>query len=151
RVKMDEIRINGADVAVEQPAPKDLFSTPRKMASELLLFDPRASVFQRVLVAGQVVHMRDPECFIMDGSSGVRFMAKHPLELQIGDLVEAVGFPELNLAAPVLREAMARKTGHAALPNPKALGPDDLVRPDLDATLVRLKGVLVNERNTAGE
>jgi signal transduction histidine kinase len=151
RVNMDEIRINGADVAVEQPAPKDLFSTPRKMASELLLFDPRASVFQRVLVAGQVVHIRDPECFIMDGSSGVRFMAKHPLGLQIGDLVEAVGFPELSLAAPVLREAVARKTGHAALPKPKPLGPDELVKPDLDATLVQLKGVLVNERNTATE
>ena len=151
RVNMDEIRINGADVAVEQPAPKDLFSTPKKMASELLLFDPRASLFQRVLVAGQVVHIRDPECFIMDGSSGVRFVAKHPVDLQIGDLVEAVGFPELDLAAPVLREAVARKTGHGALPKPKPLGPDEPVRPDLDSTRVQLKGVLVNQRNTASE
>jgi signal transduction histidine kinase len=151
RVKMGEIRINGADIAVDQPAPADLFSTPRKTGSELLLFDPQASVFQRVKVSGQIIYIRESECFMMDGTNGVRFIAKHPTGLQVGDFVDAVGFPELSVASPVLREAVVRKTGHATLPKARPLDPDDLIRADLDSTRVQVKAVLVNQRNTPTE
>ncbi len=151
RVKVDEIRINGADVTVDQPAPSDFFAIPRKTASELLLFDPQAGAFQRVKVSGQIIHAQDSEFFMMDGSNGVRFIVNHPAGLRIGDLVEAVGFPELSRASPVLREAVVRITGHAALPEPTVIGPDDLIRSDLDSTRVRVKALLVDQRTTPTE
>jgi signal transduction histidine kinase len=151
RVKVDEIRIYGASLTVDQPAPADLFATPRKTASELLLFDPQAGAFQRVKVSGQIIHARDSEFFMMDGSNGVRFIANHPTGLQVGDLVEAVGFPELSGASPILREAVVRKTGHAALPQARVIGADDLIRADLDSTQVRVKALLVDQRNTPTE
>jgi signal transduction histidine kinase len=43
---------------------------------------------------------------------------------------------------------VARKTGHAALPGARSIGPDDLNRADLDSTRVRVKAVLVNQRST---
>jgi signal transduction histidine kinase len=146
-VKMDEIRIYGAHITVDQPAPADLFSTPRKTAAALLMFDPQASMFQRVKVSGQIVHVRDAESFLMDGSTGVRFTTKYPTNLDVGDLVEVVGFPEFSFASPVLREAVVRVTGHAALPEAKLLEQDDLVRASLDSTMVRVKAVLVNQRS----
>jgi signal transduction histidine kinase len=88
---------------------------------------------------------------MLDGANGVRFVAKHPMDLQVGDLVDAVGFPELSVASPVLREAVVRKTGHATLPEARLLGPDDLIRADLDSTRVRVKAVIVNQRNTPTE
>jgi signal transduction histidine kinase len=148
QVRIGEIRINGADLTVDQPAPADLFSTPRKTVAELFLFDPQASAFQRVKVSGQIIHLREPDCFIMDGNNGVRFIAKHPAGLEVGDFVEVVGFPELSSAPPVLREAVVRKTGHAALPKARSLASDDLIRTGLDSTQVRVKAVLVNQRNT---
>jgi signal transduction histidine kinase len=148
RVIAGEIRIYGADIMVDQPAPADLFSTPGKTATELLQFDPQASVFQRVKVSGQIIHIRDSECFMMDGNNGVRFVAKHPTDLSVGDFVEVVGFPEFSVASPILREAVARKTGHATLPTARTLNPDDLIRADLDSTRVWVKAVLVNQRNT---
>ncbi len=148
QVTVGEIRVYGADITVDQPAPEDLFSTPRKTASELLLFDPQASAFQRVKVAGQILHVSDPEYFVMDGNTGIRFVLKHPANLQVGDLVEAVGFPELSRASPVLREAVVRKTGNAPLPEPRLLTPKDLTRSDLDSTLVRIRAVLVDQRDT---
>jgi hypothetical protein len=48
QVKVGEIRIYDADVIVDQPTPDDLFSSPSKTPVELLLFDPQASVFERV-------------------------------------------------------------------------------------------------------
>ncbi|HEX3719048.1 MAG TPA: ATP-binding protein [Verrucomicrobiae bacterium] len=146
RVKVDEIRINGGAVTVEQPAPADLFAIPRKKASELLLFDPQAGVFQRVKVSGEIIYAGASEFFMMDGSNGVRFIAKHPADLRAGDLVDVVGFPELSSASPVLREAVVRKTGHADLPKARILDADDLVRPEMDSTRVRIKALLVNQR-----
>jgi signal transduction histidine kinase len=63
-------------------------------------------------------------------------------------MVEVVGFPELSGAAPVLRAAVARKTGHAGLPAPTKLAPDDLIVFGLDSTLVRVEGMLAGIRDT---
>ncbi|HEV7927544.1 MAG TPA: ATP-binding protein [Verrucomicrobiae bacterium] len=148
RVKVGEIRIYGASLAVEQAAPADLFAIPRKPASDLFLFDPQARDFQRVKVSGLIVNVKESEFFMMDGSNGVRFIAKHPASLQVGDMVDVVGFPEWSSASPVLREAVVRKTGQAPLPQPRELNADDLTRADLDATRVRVQALLVNQRST---
>jgi signal transduction histidine kinase len=86
----------------------------------------------------------------MDGNNGIRFVMKHPSNLEVGDTVEAVGFPELSRASPVLREAVVRKLGHAALPKAKLLTPEDLTRADLDSMLVVIRAVLVDQRDTPG-
>jgi hypothetical protein len=78
QVKMGEVRVYAADVEIEQPAPADLFSTPRKTASELLLFDPQAGVFQRVKVAGQIVHGQDTEFLLMDGRAACGSSPNNP-------------------------------------------------------------------------
>ncbi len=146
-VKVGEIKLYDANVLVEQPPPADLFSCPRKSAAALLLFDPQASVFQRVKVGGQIVHVRDGEYFMLDDGNGLRFTAKQALELQPGDLVDVAGFPELSGgAAPVLREAVVRKSGHGPLPQPRTVAPDDLFKPEQDSRLVRVEAVLLNTR-----
>ena len=150
-VRLGEVRIYGADISVDQPPPPDLFDLPSKTASELFLFDPRANGFQRVKVTGQVIHVRGTECFMSDGKNGLRFITKKPAELQAGDQVEVVGFPELRGAVPLLREAVARQTGHAPLPPAKLLASDNLIQSDYDATRVKLTGVLAGIRRTPAE
>lgn len=152
QVRMGDVRIYAADILVDQPAPQDLFSSPRKTAGELLLFDPQAGVFQRVKVAGQIVYRRDSEYFLMDGERGLRFITKQPLALEPGDTVDVVGFPDLlGTAAPVLREAVVRRTGHAALPVTRILTAENLIQTDHDATRVRVEGLLVNARQTKSD
>jgi len=152
QVQMGNVRIYAADILVEQPAPQDLFSSPRKTASELLLFDPQAGVFQRVKVSGQIVHVREAEYFLMDGARGLRFTTKQPVALETGDTVEVVGFPDLlGSAAPVLREAVVRKTGNAPLPDAKTIAAENLIQTDHDATRVKVAGLLVNVRQTKSD
>jgi len=149
-VKSGEIRIYGADLSVDEPAPVDLFEPPKKSVAELLQFNPQAGVFQRVKVSGQILYARAPEYLMTDGQSGLRFITKKPVELAAGDLVEVVGFPELSGASPVLHEAVARRTGRAPLPAPVFL-PADLMRAEHDATRVRVEGRLADRREAPGE
>jgi hypothetical protein len=152
QVGMGPLRVYDAVVAVDRPAPADLFSIPVKAASDLLLFDPQGGVFQRVKVAGQIVHVRGAEYFMMDGTNGLRFFMNRPDKLEPGDRVEVVGFPRLSGgAAPVLREAIARKTGREPLPTPCRPPPDDLVRADYDSRWVRVDGLLLSLRKTRSD
>lgn len=150
QVRAGAVRIYGADILVDQPAPEDLFSTPAKTAAELRLFDPQAGLFQRVKVAGQVTHVSGHELFMADRGTGLRCVLKNPLSgVAAGDVVEVVGFPELSgAAAPVLREAVARRTGQAPLPAPTALTAADFINAQHDATRVRIEGLLVDRRKT---
>lgn len=146
RLTVGELNISSASISVEEAAPQDLFSTPAKNAAELLLYDPGAGALQRVKVAGQLLGTRLDQSFMTDGTNGLRFQLRAPTTLQPGDDVEVVGFPELGGPSPLLREAVARKTGHAALPQPRPLLPEKWLDAGHDATLVRVDGLLVSQR-----
>ena len=149
QVKVGEIRVYGAEISVDQPAPKDLFSLPLKTVAELLEFSPQAGVFQRVKVSGQIIHAQAPEYYLMDGRNGLQFVLKKPVPgLEAGDQVEVVGFPGLSGASPLLHEAVARKTGHTALPEARKLEPNSLIRGEYDSTRVKVDGLLVSVRET---
>lgn len=143
QVRVGEIRVFSASITVSEPAPADVFAIGLKRASELLLFDPRASALRPVKVAGQIVQEREGEYYMMDGANGFRFILKEPAQFQISDLVEVVGFPSLTGPSPVLQEAVARKTGTAGLPAAKPLSAEGLFRAENDATRVSVQGVLV--------
>lgn len=151
QVKVGEIRIYGATVSVDAPAPGDLFALPLQTIAQLQLFNPQADVVRRVKVAGQILHTRGAEHYLSDGSNGLRFIARKTPALRAGDHVEVVGFPEWSGVTPLLREAVVRKTGHAALPPPRELPPEQLIQGRYDATRVRVRGVLVNVRATGAE
>ncbi|MDW8308108.1 MAG: histidine kinase [Verrucomicrobiales bacterium] len=151
QVRVGEIRIYGAAVSVESPAPGDLFALPAQSVAQLQLFNPQADVVRRVKVCGQILHIRGTEHYLSDGANGLRFIAKKSPALRPGDQVEVVGFPEWSGVSPLLREAVVRQTGHAPLPSPRDLPPDRLLQGSYDALRVRVRGVLANVRETAGE
>src|SRR6185369_10625487 len=113
----------------------------------------QAGAFQRVSISGQIVHGRAGIYYMMDGTNGVRFQPRDNVNVrfQPGDLVEVAGLVELGGISPLLREAVARKTGWAALPNPRTLAASDLLNENYDSTVVRLEGMLVESRKTRTE
>ncbi len=149
QLELGHVRMYVDSIEVDRPAPADEFSAPPKRAAELTLFDPQASSFQRVKVSGQILHMIGSDYFMMDGTNGVRFTLRRPVKLHTGDLVDVVGYPELGGVAAHLRSAVARRTGHASLPEPRNLSPDDLPNVIYDSTRVRIEGWLVSSRVTS--
>ena len=129
---------------VEEPAPPDPFSLPLSKASDLLSFNAQASALQRVKVAGQVIHVRNGEYFMLDGQTGLRVWGNQLDSLRVGDRVETVGFLRPGGPSPVLQEARTRVLGRATLPDPVPLAETNLLARGHDATLVRLDGTLIN-------
>lgn len=142
QVELGRMRLSNFSVNVDEPPPADPFATPLKHVPELLLFDPRAGAISRVKLAGQVLHERSGEYFLMEGTNGLRFIPPTAVKLNPGDLVEVVGFPEMGGPSPVLREAVVRQTGKASLPAARPLAEGALLSRQYDATLVRVESRL---------
>ena len=137
-----QMRLCQAAITVEEPAPADPFGSRLKHAADLLAFDVQAGALERVKIAGQIVHAGNGQFYLMDGSDGVRVIPKAMGGVQTGDLVEAVGFPDLGGPSPTLREAVLRPISNARLPDPVFLPPGAPLNRKYDATLVRLQARL---------
>jgi signal transduction histidine kinase/CheY-like chemotaxis protein len=152
QIKFGHIFLYDASMSVDEPPPSNPFATPLKRASDMLRFDTQAGALQRVRVAGVVLHERDGEFFVFDDPNGFRFTPREKkLNLNIGDMVELVGFPEIGRPSPLLRAAIVRKIGTTNLPPAKTLTSETLVSSENDASLVQIEGYLVGSRISGGE
>jgi signal transduction histidine kinase len=152
RVVLDRpiLRIWAAAISVDAQAPTDLFRADKVRASKLMQFNPGFNTFQWVKVSGQIVHRSPDLYYLMDGETGLRFGLAQEQRFDPGDEVEVVGLVELGAASPLLRQAVARKTGHAMLPEPRPLSLNAL-DDHYDSTLVWVEGTLVDVKNYGAE
>lgn len=149
-VQFGSLRLRNASVNVDVPTPTDPFNAPAKTARELLLFDAQATPFHPVKVHAQVLYADGQNLFAMDDGLGLRLLTPEAAELNPGDLVEAIGYPEISGPSPLLRQALVRKTGSAPLPEPRLLQEKDWPTNGLDSTLVRIQARLVAMHSERG-
>lgn len=128
----------------------DAVLTLDKEIGALLQFDARAAGFHRVRVSGQILHAREREYYLSDGTHGLRFVTKNPAPLIAGDRAEVIGFPRLAGTSPVLVEATVRKLTSDALPPGKRLAPDDLSAAHI-GSLVQIESRLLGVRTNRAE
>lgn len=132
-------------LSVDEPAPGNPFAIPTKRVTDLLLFTSHAGALTRFKVTGQVLYAQPREYFLLDGENGFRVLTKEPLPLVEGDLVEAVGFPQLGGPSAVLLEAKARKIGTASRPAARPVSAPELSNENNDATRVQVEALLLSD------
>jgi signal transduction histidine kinase len=142
RVRAGSIGLGNAMIGLGDPV-----TTLDKQIGELLQFDARAGGFHRVKVSGQILHCREREYYLSDGTNGLRFVTRSAADLVAGDQVEVVGFPRVAGSSPVLREASPRKTGKAALPPGRFLAAEALSSATNIGALVELESRLLGVRS----
>ncbi len=140
-VHVANITIFNGSVMVDTPAPSDPFDTQEKTVRSLLRFDPEASPFQRVKVRG-VVTYADPKRIFLERGAGIEVLPSTNVNFKVGDLIEAVGYPEIHGAATRLREAFLRKTGGGVLPAPPHVPDADLATDRFAALRICVEGKL---------
>jgi signal transduction histidine kinase len=127
-----------ADVEVLEPPPADPFAipiTPLDALATRALGDRRVRVGGTAVagVVGDAVYLRE----------GSRSICVHTPERSVraGDIVEAVGFPEMGLYSVELSDAGLRITGSGPPPEPRPAPARLQSMPDrLDAELVQVEG-----------
>lgn len=130
-------------VAVDQAAPADPFALPARSIAALREFGPSDSTLRRVCILGTVLHHESGRYIcLQDGNESLLALGRDTAPLFPGDRVEVVGLPGREGIRLVLREALYRRVGHGAEPDPI-----ELLRPEspgegFDGRLVRMTGVV---------
>jgi len=143
-VRSGSLTMHDALITVEKAAPDDPFDAPEKTPRGLFQFDAKATPFQRVKVVGQVTYKDSRSVFIERGS-GIQIFPTTNVNVHIGDFVEAVGYPEISGASPLLREALLRKKGAGVLHDPPLVSDLDLGNNGLTSTRIRIEGTLAGQ------
>jgi signal transduction histidine kinase len=111
----------------------------------LMRFSPDRRVGHKVRVRGVVAYQQAGNMvFLESGAKGLRVLAQQNTPVQIGDVVDALGFPSLGESEPVLADAVFRVIGHGPIPKPINLDLDsrweryDAALVSIDARLIRL-------------
>src|SRR5262249_35208910 len=80
--------------------------------------------YRRDIVPGQRVHVKGvvtlqrpgQDLFLQDASGGLHVQCKQSEKLSTGDVVDVVGFPDVDHFMPVLDDALVRKTSEKSSP-----------------------------------
>ena len=138
------------DLVIEKPADSNPFDIPTQSISSLLQFTPQGTFGHRVKVSGTVAYQESGSAlFIQDEKEGLYCQTRQRTRVQAGDRVEVVGFPAKGEYTPVLQDAVYRKAGTGAPPEPVAVDLDEVLTGTHDCRLVRINAKLL-ERTQRG-
>ena len=133
-------------INVDQVAPPDPFQVPEKKVSDFSSFDPNPNYYQATKVTGQILLVADQLLYFSDGANSLKILPGNAPPLVAGDLVEAVGLPDLSGNPPLLIEAKIRKLGHTNLPAPPLVELPQVSQPEYSGRWVRITGQLIDAR-----
>ena len=90
--------------------------------SSLLTFSPGEGVQHRVRVRGVVAYQQPGKAlFLQRQGRGLRVLTEQDTKLNVGDVVDALGFAAMGESAPVLEDAVFHRVGSQAVPPPVQL------------------------------
>jgi signal transduction histidine kinase len=93
--------------------------------SDLLRFAPADGTRHRVRVRGTVGYQQQGNAlFLQSQGKGLRVLSQQNTRLDIGDLVDVLGFPATGESAPILEDAVFHRLGHEGAPQPLKLNLD---------------------------
>jgi signal transduction histidine kinase len=93
--------------------------------SELLRFTPAQGTRHRVRVRGIVGYQQQGNAlFLQNQGKALRVLTHQDTPLEIGDLVDVLGFPVMGDSAPMLEDAVFHRLGHEKAPEPVQLNLD---------------------------
>lgn len=127
------------DFRIEQTAPAELEARP---IASLLQFSFDEPTDALVKVCGMVTARHGDSVFLSDGTRGLRVVCHEAPAVEIGDEVEALGFPARGAFSPVLEDAWLRVGGPGTAPPAIAASAVEVLRGHHDGALVTLDGQL---------
>jgi PAS domain S-box-containing protein len=133
------------DLVVDPAEAGDPFALPAQSIVKLLQFTPQGPYGHRVKVIGTVIYRQnDDTLYIEDQTEGLFVETKQSGSLALGDQVEVLGYPANGVYTPMLQDAVFRKIGTGALPEPVLINADEARKGNYDCRLVRVEATLLD-------
>jgi signal transduction histidine kinase len=121
-------------------------AAPEVPVSALLKFSPGSAFRHRVRMRG-VVEYQQPgtALFLQVQGKALRVQTEQSTPLDIGDLVDVLGFPAMGDTAPILEDAVFHRLGHSKVPDPLKM---DVSKPweQFDSELVTIDAKLLSRQ-----
>jgi signal transduction histidine kinase len=113
--------------------------------SELLRFAPSNGARRQVRIRGIVGYQLANALFLQSQGKGLRVLLQPGSALDVGDLVDVLGFPTMGDSAPILEDAVVHRLGHEKSTAPLTF---DVHAPweQFDAALVTMDAKLLNRQ-----
>ena len=138
------------DLVIEEMPGASLARFPLRRAGSLLRFTLDTSPDRRVRVRGVVTFQQlGRAIFIRDGDQDLMALSHQNLRVSPGDQVEVLGFPSLGEYAPILQDGIFQKLGGQSPPSAIRVSADQLLKGDLDNSLVEIDGKLLTRTRTS--
>jgi signal transduction histidine kinase len=133
-----------SNVTVLQPAPANLFAQPLTPIGRLMQYRSGTDYNHRVRVAGTVTYYKPGENIVLEDDGKALFVATtQSRDIQLGDRVEALGFPAPHSAGPILRDAVLRRVAAGQPLQPTSVRLAEICSGALNYNLVRTEGQLL--------
>lgn len=131
-------------LTVLQPPPKDLFALPLTPIGRLMQYGSGTDSYHRLRVSGIVTYYKTGESVVIeDGGRALFVLTAQNSDLQLGDRIEAVGFPALEDSGPIVQDAVLRFIAHGQQLDPTSIKIADLTSGALNNNLVSTEGRLL--------
>ncbi len=143
-----------SEVKVVQPPPPDPYAMPSIPVAQLLWFSPGVVLRHRAHIRGRVtLHWPGRMLCIQEVSNGLCMENPQVDKVQLGQLVDVVGFPTISDFKPTLENASFRIAiaGESSLPAATLVTIQQAFRGGLDRELVQIEGELIGEERAAGD
>ena len=150
-----------AEIHVMTSPPSDPFLSASRSLSDVLRFNPEQGWGHRIRVQGVVTLYRPGGALYIQSQDGSLYLQtrQESSDVRPGDEVEAVGFPAAGRYAPELQDAIFRRIGTRAAPQPEMLKASDALHGDFardilfrshNAELIEVEGVLTGHSLSPG-
>lgn len=135
-------------IEVREAAPADPFHLPSQTIAQARAEE--ANSLHRVKLTGVVTYRDGRMLCVQDETGGARVLAVAPSDIAVGERAEAVGFPDRSGESFTLVETVLRTNSPGWSPVPAAMTLEDMLAGRLDATLVQVDGVVLDQKTRNG-
>jgi diguanylate cyclase (GGDEF)-like protein len=139
-------------LTIEQPAASDPMSAPVVPVPQLLQFAPGVVLRHRNHIRGAVTLVWPSRLVcLQEGSRGLCMMSDSGEAMQVGEMVDAVGFPVIKDLKPTLQNASFRVAHETAFIAAIPITVRQALEGGHDQELIQIDGELIGQDRSAGD
>jgi signal transduction histidine kinase len=138
-------------VQIKESPPENPFIIPTFPISQVGVQDVNPQTLHRLKVTGVVTYRDENLLYIQDDTGSASVLMATNNTLNVGDWIQAIGFPERRAGAVTLTEAQVHKTGRGRPPVPAVLALNDVTDPRFNGIVARLEAIVLEEKIREGQ